>query len=138
MVPPAASTAALTFSHIWRVCASMSPTPATDPSARLLVMPEMNTRRPPALAAMAWEKCPLGRPMRGDVICWRIRNLSRAVRGREPAPWRLSPGVAARLVGYVHQHQFGVLGCGDRQFRFVRDRRAIARADRDTIHGDRA
>src|SRR5262249_45272376 len=59
-VPPASSTAALRFSHTWRVCASMSPMPAIEPSAQREVMPEMNTIRPSADTMVAWEKCPLG------------------------------------------------------------------------------
>src|SRR3954464_13042214 len=49
----------------------MSPTPAIEPSARLEVMPEMNTIRPRASMTLAWEKWPLGLPMRSDTICWR-------------------------------------------------------------------
>src|SRR5215472_7363840 len=60
MVPPAASTAALMFSHTWRVCSVMSPMPAMLPSARRAVMPEMKTRRPVASTAVAWENTPLG------------------------------------------------------------------------------
>src|SRR5215467_12507027 len=60
MVPPAASTAALTFSHTCRVCSVMSPMPAMLPSVRRAVMPEMNTNRPVASTAVAWEKTPLG------------------------------------------------------------------------------
>src|SRR4030095_12784077 len=60
IVPPAASTALLMFSHTLRVCASMSPTPAIVPSGRRAVMPEMNTSRPCASTAMGWGKGALG------------------------------------------------------------------------------
>src|SRR4051812_37954060 len=66
IVPPAASTAAFRFSHTWRICASMSPTPAIVPSARREVIPEINTSLPFASIAIAWEKCPDG---------WRILSL---------------------------------------------------------------
>ena len=33
------------------------------------VIPEMNTIRPRASIALAWEKWPLGLPIRGDTIC---------------------------------------------------------------------
>jgi hypothetical protein len=56
-------------SQTWRVCASMSPTPAIVPSARREVMPEMKTSRPRASIIVACEKCPLGRPSRLDLIC---------------------------------------------------------------------
>src|SRR5215467_1386114 len=69
MVPPAASTAALTFSHTCRVCSVMSPMPAMLPSVRRAVMPEMNTNRPVASTAVAWEKTPLGWRSFGLEIC---------------------------------------------------------------------
>jgi hypothetical protein len=34
-------------------------------------MPEMKTMRPRASMALAWEKWPLGLPMRSETICWR-------------------------------------------------------------------
>src|SRR5690348_9067843 len=60
MLPPAASTAALMFSHTCRVCSVMSPIPAMLPSGRRAVMPETNTSRPVASTAVAWENTPLG------------------------------------------------------------------------------
>src|SRR3954469_19740121 len=69
MPPPAASTAALTFSQTCRVCASMSPTPAIVPSARRAVMPEMKTSRPFASITVACEKTPLGWRNLSDRIC---------------------------------------------------------------------
>ena len=59
-VPPAASTAALTFSQTWRVCASISPMPAIVPSGRCATMPEMNTSFPVASTAIACAKWPPG------------------------------------------------------------------------------
>src|SRR6185437_2539236 len=67
-LPPAASAAAFRFSQTWRVCASMSPMPAIEPSARRAVMPEMNSIRPRASIAVAWENCPIG-----------VRNFSEAI-----------------------------------------------------------
>src|SRR5437868_6496416 len=76
IVPPAASTAALMFSQTCRVCASISPTPAIEPSARRAVMPEMNTRRPRASIAVAWEKTPLGwRSLSERICCFGIAGL---------------------------------------------------------------
>src|SRR4051812_3946128 len=69
MPPPAASTAALTFSQTCRVCASMSPTPAIVPSARRAVMPEMKTSRPFASIAVACENTPLGWRSLSERIC---------------------------------------------------------------------
>src|SRR5262249_6873513 len=69
MVPPAASMEALRFSHTCRVCPSISPMPATVPSGRRAVMPEMNTSRPLASIIVAWEKWPLGWRIFADVIC---------------------------------------------------------------------
>src|SRR5215831_14972470 len=60
MLPPAASTAALMFSHTWRVCSVMSPMPAMLPSGRRAVMPETNTRRPVASIMVACENTPVG------------------------------------------------------------------------------
>src|SRR5262245_31674639 len=60
MVPPAASTAAFTFSQTWRVCSVMSPMPAMVPSGRRAVIPETKTSRPLASITVAWEKTPLG------------------------------------------------------------------------------
>src|SRR5450830_1723943 len=59
-VPPAASTAAFTFSQTCRVCSVISPMPAMLPSGRRAVMPDMNTKRPVASIAVAWEKTPFG------------------------------------------------------------------------------
>jgi len=44
---------------------------AIVPSAHFEVMPEMNTIRPRASIALAWEKWPLGFPIRSEVTCWR-------------------------------------------------------------------
>ena len=52
-VPPDASIAALMFSHTCRVCSSISPMPAIEPSGRRAVMPETNTRRPWACVTVA-------------------------------------------------------------------------------------
>src|SRR5258708_19336303 len=60
IVPPAASTAAFTFSQTWRVCSVMSPMPAMLPSGRRAVMPDTNTKRPVASIAVACEKTPFG------------------------------------------------------------------------------
>src|SRR5262249_31233102 len=76
MPPPAASTAALMFSHTCRVCASMSPMPAIEPSARRAVMPEMNTSLPFASTVVACEKCPLGWRILSLLICRFIQPLS--------------------------------------------------------------
>src|SRR6185503_1136264 len=69
IVPPAASTAAFTFSHTCRVCSVMSPMPAMLPSGRRAVMPEMKTNRPVASIAVAWEKTPFGWRSLGLLIC---------------------------------------------------------------------
>src|SRR6185503_16319727 len=69
IVPPAASTAAFTFSHTCRVCSVMSPMPAMLPSGRRAVMPEMKTKRPVASMAVAWEKTPFGWRSFGLLIC---------------------------------------------------------------------
>ena len=70
MVPPAASTAAFTFSQTCRVCASISPMPAIVPSGFRAVMPEMNTIRPRASVTVAWEKWPFGLLIFSELICF--------------------------------------------------------------------
>src|SRR4051812_32251683 len=70
MVPPAASTAALTFSHTCLVCASISPMPAMVPSGLREVMPEMNTIRPRASIMVACEKWPFGLLILSELICF--------------------------------------------------------------------
>src|SRR5450755_2453875 len=67
--PPAASTAAFTFSQTCRVCSVISPMPAMLPSGRRAVMPDMNTKRPVASIAVAWEKTPFGCRSLGLEIC---------------------------------------------------------------------
>src|SRR5215510_4585427 len=69
MVAPAASSALLMFSHACRACSSMSPTPATVPSARRAVMPETNTSLPLASTVIAWERCPTGSARR-ELLTW--------------------------------------------------------------------
>src|SRR5215216_3918178 len=54
------------FSHTWRVCSAILPMPATDPSARRAVIPEMKTSRPFASTTVACEKTPLGFRMASD------------------------------------------------------------------------
>src|SRR5215831_5969711 len=83
IVPPAASTAALTFSQTCRVCSVMSPTPAMLPSGRRAVMPETNTKRPVASIAVACENTPFG---------WRSFGLE---------IWTL--GMAFFLRGFIEQ-----------------------------------
>src|SRR6266849_750174 len=68
IVPPAASTAAFTFSQTWRVCSVMSPMPAMLPSGRRAVMPDTNTKRPVASIAVACENTPFGCRNFGVVI----------------------------------------------------------------------
>src|SRR6202162_468846 len=68
-VPPAASTAALMFSQTCRVCSVISPVSQMLPSGRRAVMPDMNTNRPVASIAVAWEKTPFGCRSLGLEIC---------------------------------------------------------------------
>src|SRR5262249_40364108 len=101
MLPPAASTAVLMFSHTCRVCSLMSPMPAMLPSGRRAVMPETNTKRPVASTAVACEKTPLGWRSFGLEICVLGMTLVlRLVVGLlvEEA------GVDAELAGVAPQH----------------------------------
>src|SRR5262252_509242 len=89
MLPPAASTAALTFSHTWRVCSLTSP------------MPEMNTKRPVASIAVAWEKTPFGWRSLGLVI-W-VLGMTLVLRlfaGR----FVERPRIETELAGVAPQH----------------------------------
>src|SRR5215469_4909350 len=101
MLPPAASTAALTFSHTWRVCSLMSPIPAMLPSGRRAVIPETNTKRPVASIAVAWEKTPFGWRSLGLVI-WVLGMtlVLRLLAGR----FVERPRIDAELAGVAPQH----------------------------------
>src|ERR1041384_4215634 len=101
MLPPAASTAALMFSHTCRVCSLMSPTPAMPPSGRRAVMPDMNTRRPFASIVVAWEKTPLGWRSFGLEIC--VLGMTRVLRLRLRRLVEKSC-VDAELTGVAPQH----------------------------------
>src|SRR5215470_8142679 len=101
MVPPAASTAALMFSHTCRVCSVMSPMPAMLPSGRRAVMPETNTKRPDASIAVAWENTPLGWRSFGLEICvLGMMLVLRLVIGR----FVEQIAVDAKLAGIAAQH----------------------------------
>src|ERR1051325_3657107 len=101
MLPPAASTAALMFSHTCRVCSEMSPMPAMLPSGRRAVMPDTKTRRPVASTAVAWENTPLG---------WRSFGLEIWVLGMTLVLGLLvgwfveKAGADAELAGVAAQH----------------------------------
>src|SRR5215468_1151555 len=97
MVPPAASTAAFTFSQTWRVCSVMSPMPAMLPSGRRAVMPETNTKRPVASMAVAWENTPFGWRSFGEEI-WTLGMALVPVRGEREGHVQLG-GVAFQHVG---------------------------------------
>src|SRR5262245_8434655 len=95
MVPPAASTAAFTFSQTWRVCSVMSPMPAMLPSGRRAVIPETNTKRPVASMAVACEKTPFGWRSFGEEI-WTL--------GMTLVPVRSERGGHVQLGGVAFEH----------------------------------
>src|SRR6266705_871380 len=135
-VPPASSNAALRFSHTSRVCASISPMPAIEPSARRAVMPEMNTGVPSAATAVAWEKWPLGWRSFFETICCLAMGSSYCISAAmktHGARMRRSPGV--RFVG-VPGRRLGIMRAVidfEHDGLLVRDRRPVHIAFRVAI-----
>src|ERR1700722_4343322 len=64
----------------------MSPIPAIEPSARRDGMPEMNTSRPRASIAVAWENTPLGWRNFSERICCLGMGLSDRSAGEGGGP----------------------------------------------------